>query len=685
MKSTFIKNQFISCLWMFFVCFTCLCQNGKIDSLKSEKLKNRKIKLDQLLFKDLSALPENESEKILNLFNEAELLAKPELGNYLVFINTNRGRLYEKIGQFDKALSEYEKAYHTATSHNDKMGSARALQAKAIFYGKQARYDSTYKYLKKSIEITKENLYNPIVDSTKNKNLLMNLLSNMAMINLSQKKHLENLKYSEESLKMALELKNKRTEAICYSYIADAHKNLNNYSKALYYYEKEKEIAKQTNNVTTLGYANVHISSVLKTQKKFEEAKKLILEALEIFKSINNVEGYQKAKSHLFTLYRLSKDYKNALLLKDEVINLAKSNKNDESLAHIYIELGEIYTVENNLKDALRYFEFAKEILDKNPNYSKKEYYSKYSNYLKIKGEINEALNIKTKEILVQNEEINPEFVNKMAELEIKFKVTEKESKIAQQQLQIEKETNRRNLAIGSVGLVLFLSFGGFLWFRNKQKNKELQNQNTLLSLQQNLNEMELSNLNKQLDPHEIKNLLASISPEIQDKAPEAYKKMIKLLNITKAGLNSNSLTEAVENQVKQIDDFLSLEKQMSSKQFEYEISNQIKDTSVKIPRLLLKNLVENSVKHGIRKKENGGKIEVQLVEKDNHLYVTVDDTGIGRKFAISQDSGIGTSTYIKLFETLNKRNNKPAAFEILDKVEGTRVEVRIPKEYKYE
>ena len=52
-----------------------------------------------------------------------------------------------------------------------------------------------------------------------------------------------------------------------------------------------------------------------------------------------------------------------------------------------------------------------------------------------------------------------------------------------------------------------------------------------------NLDQMELQSLNKQLDPHEIKNLLANISPEIQEKAPEAYRKMLKLFNITKAAL----------------------------------------------------------------------------------------------------------------------------------------------------
>ena len=234
------------------------------------------------------------------------------------------------------------------------------------------------------------------------------------------------------------------------------------------------------------------------------------------------------------------------------------------------------------------------------------------------------------------------------------------------------------------IGILLLTAGGGFIFYRNKQNQTNLKTQNTLLGLQQNLVEAELYSLNKQLDPHEIKNLLASISPEIQEKAPESYKKMLKLFNLTKASLNSSSITDSLENQLQQIDDFLSLEKSMLAIPLEYIIENTIQNTETQIPRLLLKNLVENSLKHGIKPKSSGGKITVKIVEKDNFIQIAVDDTGIGRQNAISLDSGIGTTTYQKLFATLNPKNKENATFEIIDKVEGTKVAVNIPLDYKY-
>lgn len=271
-----------------------------------------------------------------------------------------------------------------------------------------------------------------------------------------------------------------------------------------------------------------------------------------------------------------------------------------------------------------------------------------------------------------------------MTAAEIKYETELKESQIKTQQLQIEKEKTNKYLAFGGIGLLLLVSVGGYFWFRNQQKQNNLKTQNTLLGLQQNLMEAELSNLNKQLDPHEIKNLLASISPEIQDKAPESYKKMLKLFNLTKASLNSSSITDSIENQLQQINDFLSLEKSMLPIPLNYSIENTIQNTQTQIPRLLLKNLVENAIKHGIKPQATGGNVTVKIAEKDHFINISIDDTGKGRLHAISLDSGIGTTTYQKLFATLNPKNKENATFEIIDKEQGTKVEVKIPTNYKY-
>jgi LytS/YehU family sensor histidine kinase len=270
-----------------------------------------------------------------------------------------------------------------------------------------------------------------------------------------------------------------------------------------------------------------------------------------------------------------------------------------------------------------------------------------------------------------------------LIDFEAKYRTAEKEAQIKSQQLEIEKEKAKRNMALAGGGFLILIAGLGFGYFRNKQKQKFLQTQNALLGLQQDLSFKEIESLNKQLDPHEIKNLLGSISPEIQEKAPEAYNNMVKLFKITKASL-SKELVEPLNQQLEQIEDYLALEKNMLHVPLNYTISDNSINKNTPIPRLLLKNLVENAVKHGIRLSQSGGEISIEISEADNNLRIVVDDTGVGRKQAIAQDSGIGTSTYLRLFEILNLRNKEQAVFKTLDKNQGTRVQVNIPLNYKY-
>lgn len=377
--------------------------------------------------------------------------------------------------------------------------------------------------------------------------------------------------------------------------------------------------------------------------------------------------------------------YNDAIKFADSAIYYANLNKDTKVIAGALNQKAKAYckmknydkAVENNeealkLFKKLNYTNEVQSILEElvkiyNVNGNKQKLTTVFEEYLKIKDKV-----------------FNEQVAKSITTAEIKYQTELKEAQIKSQQLELEKEKTNRNIAISGIGFLLLLSGGGFWFFKNSQKQKELQNQNTLLGLQQNLNAMELQSLNKQLDPHEIKNLLASISPEIQEKAPESYRKMLKLFNITKASLNNHSLTESIENQIQQTEDFLSLEKSMLPEPLEYSIENKIQQKDQQIPRLMLKNLVENAVKHGIKGKENGGTIKIELFEKNNFIYITVDDTGRGRKQTISSDSGIGTSTYQKLFATLNHKNKDNATFEITDKEQGTKVEVRIPKDYKY-
>jgi LytS/YehU family sensor histidine kinase len=202
--------------------------------------------------------------------------------------------------------------------------------------------------------------------------------------------------------------------------------------------------------------------------------------------------------------------------------------------------------------------------------------------------------------------------------------------------------------------------------------------------MKHNLAQLELQNLNQQLNPHEFKNMMMVLAPEIQVKAPQAYQHLLRISQLIKAALHQSSITDSLENQLNQIESYLAIEKELLVYPLEWDIKATVPDMNIEIPRLLLKNMVENAVKHGVKNLKSPGKILVEVHQNGHDLHLTIDDNGVGRMQSVAMDSGIGTSTYFKLFETLNAKNKNKARMNILDKEVGTRVEIKIPLDYQY-
>ena len=65
------------------------------------------------------------------------------------------------------------------------------------------------------------------------------------------------------------------------------------------------------------------------------------------------------------------------------------------------------------------------------------------------------------------------------------------------------------------------------------------------------------------------------------------------------------------------------------------------------VPSMLLQPLVENSIKHGLSSKVEGGTIRIRAHRTESKLHLLVEDDGVGipeAKLATLLDHGIGVS-----------------------------------------
>ena len=78
---------------------------------------------------------------------------------------------------------------------------------------------------------------------------------------------------------------------------------------------------------------------------------------------------------------------------------------------------------------------------------------------------------------------------------------------------------------------------------------------------------------------------------------------------------------------------------------FERDVAEDTLDMLV--PSMLLQPLVENSIKHGLRSKVEGGTIRIRTYRTEHRLHLLVEDDGVGipeEKLATLLDRGIGVN-----------------------------------------
>lgn len=133
-----------------------------------------------------------------------------------------------------------------------------------------------------------------------------------------------------------------------------------------------------------------------------------------------------------------------------------------------------------------------------------------------------------------------------------------------------------------------------------------------------------------QIGPHFIFNTLSAIYGLV-DKNPKKAKEAIATFSDYLRG-NIDSIGKKgwvpFEEELKHIDSYVWIEKMRFGDDLTVEYNIDTMDFEV--PPLSIQPLVENAIKHGIRKKSGPGKVIIKTREEDNDFVVEVIDDGVG-------------------------------------------------------
>lgn len=143
--------------------------------------------------------------------------------------------------------------------------------------------------------------------------------------------------------------------------------------------------------------------------------------------------------------------------------------------------------------------------------------------------------------------------------------------------------------------------------------------------------EARLDALQSQINPHFLFNTLNSISSLVRFDPDQARELIVKLSKILRRQLGKHGDFVALRDEIEFIDDYLDIEvvrfgrdKLRISKDLDPETLDMV------VPIMLLQPLVENSVKHGLAPKVDGGSIILRSRAQDGKLVIQVEDDGVG-------------------------------------------------------
>jgi two-component system LytT family sensor kinase len=153
--------------------------------------------------------------------------------------------------------------------------------------------------------------------------------------------------------------------------------------------------------------------------------------------------------------------------------------------------------------------------------------------------------------------------------------------------------------------------------------------------------------LQSQINPHFLFNTLNSVSSLVRFDPDTARGVVIKLANILRRLLRKGDAFVQLREEFEFIDDYLDIEVVRFGRDKLHVVKELDPESlDVVVPAMLLQPLVENSIKHGLAPKIEGGTIYMRTHLRDGQVTIEVQDDGVGMGAAqfLEPPSGMGGS-----------------------------------------
>ena len=196
--------------------------------------------------------------------------------------------------------------------------------------------------------------------------------------------------------------------------------------------------------------------------------------------------------------------------------------------------------------------------------------------------------------------------------------------------------------------------------------------------LEKQLAQSQLDALKMQLHPHFLFNTLNSISVLMRDDAQAANRMLLRLSELLRIALKSESKQEiSLRQELEFLGSYLEIEQTRFQDRLKVDFDIEKDALDAYVPNLILQPIVENAIRHGIAPRAEAGLIQVQARRENGFVELSVKDNGLGLNETEGIINGIGLSNTRKRLEKLYGEHY---GFEISSpSTGGLQVKLKIP------
>lgn len=493
-------------------------------------------------------------------------------------------------------------------------------------------------------------------------------------------------------------------------------KALDHYQDAYTIIEKHPELDKYSVGVlTNIGLIHYEQQDYKKALTSYKALLKYPIHRTNTYFNIGNIYGHQKKiDSSIFY-------YKKAIAVADTVKQILHIANIKSNLGLVQTNAGymvdglnntnqSLELVENHKLEVLRVSAYvnAAEVYLKNNIIEKAEYYATHAlelnkalnnmatknsalatlaNVYESKGDYKKALTAFKEHIVLRDSVINADRKLEISRKEIQYEA-DKDRAISQ--VEIERQKSIKNTSIIGGSALIFASLIGFILYRRKQeavtKTKEAE-------FNAKVSDTELKALRSQMNPHFIFNSLNSIGDYIlkndTKSASDYLGKFAKLMRLTLE--NSEKSEILLSEDIALLKMYLDIERKRFEQKFDYtiEVEKSLDPENIMIPPMILQPFIENSIIHGLSQTNKKGSIIITFKKQNKMILCSVDDNGVGREKTnsityLENKKSMGMAITKSRIDIINKVKKTKGDIKIIDKSQGTRIEVSLPIQLVY-